>query len=115
MKCIYICSVPNTGGAQQWPIVGRNDNRLYLAPQTVRELSAVSSLFLPPAFLSFLSLSLFSPYSISVAVFNRLFPALALSSLLYLSFSFLPFVLLFSIYSVSCLAARVLSSLSFPP
>lgn len=34
VRFIHICSVPDTGGAQRWPIVGRNDNRLYLTLQT---------------------------------------------------------------------------------
>lgn len=45
VRCIHICSVPNTCGAHLWPIVGRED-KLYLALQTGRELSAVSSRFL---------------------------------------------------------------------
>lgn len=59
MRFIHICSVPNTGSARWWPIVGRNDNRLYLALQTARELSTVSTLFLSilqPFFLVFLCL-----------------------------------------------------------
>lgn len=121
VRFIHICSVPNTDSAQWWPIVGRNDNRLYLALQTVRELSAVSSpflSFLPPFFLFFFFL--FSVLILSVLLsltgsshFSPPPLYVTCSPLDYLTFSFLPFVPLFSsVYSVSYLTARVLSSLS---
>lgn len=122
VRFIHICSVPNTGSAQWWPIVGRNDNRLYLALQTARELSAVSTrflFFLPPFFLFFLCLFSVLILSVSLSLNGSSLllstPSLChfLSLLYFILLSFLPFVPLFSVYSVSYLAARVLSSRSF--
>lgn len=45
VRFIHICTVPITGSVQWWPIVGTNDNRLYLALQAAQEQS--------PLFLSF--------------------------------------------------------------
>lgn len=91
----HICSVPNTGSAQQWPIVGRNDNRLYLALQTARRMNAVSSLsFLLSSHLSLLHLSSLLILSawLSFTDSSLLFS----TPYFFVLFSLSPFVLLFS-------------------
>lgn len=91
LRFIHICSVPNAGSAQRRPIVGRNDNPLYLALQTAREMNAVSSLASRLSCqLSSLSHLLILSGLLSLTDAS-LFLSLSLSSLLNLTFSFLLF------------------------